>query len=113
MQEEMVQMRSDTTLEDGTRSMTDDEICKQVLGEKSGYIKGCGFGPQPPPKYSSQASTEEMNERNQELQEKLDETQQIVQSQADEIIALQDKAKRFEEFMAKFNTGQEARQLDG
>ena len=84
----MLQLRTKTTQSDGERTLTDDEICKQVLGTKSGYIKGCGFGPRPPPVHAVHLSTSELHHRNTELEEKLLDTQQIVLSQNDEIVAL-------------------------
>ncbi|KAK9943422.1 hypothetical protein M0R45_009029 [Rubus argutus] len=109
--DEMVKMRTETTLPDGTRTMTDDEICAKVLGVKSGYIKGCGFGPRPPPSRSSQSSINEMSEKNKELEDKLEETQHLIETQQEKIAAqnemiqgLQEQAKKFEEFMANFHS---------
>ncbi|KAL6176721.1 hypothetical protein ACLB2K_053354 [Fragaria x ananassa] len=106
----MIKMRTETTEPDGTRTMTDDKICEKVLGVKSGYIKGCGFGPRPPPKRISHSSINEMSEKNKELQEQLQETQQLVGTQQQKIDAqneviqrLEEQAKKFEEFMANFN----------
>lgn len=106
----MIKMRTETTEPNGTRIMTDDEICEKVLGVKSGYIKGCGFGPRPPPKRISHSLINEMSEKNKELQEQLQETQQLVGTQQQKIDAqneviqrLEEQAKKFEEFMAKFN----------
>ncbi|KAL6189255.1 hypothetical protein ACLB2K_040644 [Fragaria x ananassa] len=106
----MIKMRTETTEPDGTRTMIDDEICEKVLGVKSGYIKGCGFGPRPPPKRISHSSINEMSEKNKELQEQLQETQQLVGTQQQKIDAqneviqrLEEQAKKFEEFMANFN----------
>ena len=87
----MVFMRADTTEEDGTRIMTDEEICKRVLGEKSGYIKGCGFGPRPTPAKPSQSSLHQMNEKNKALEDKVQ--------------ALEAQTKKLLEIMEKF-TGQ-------
>ncbi|KAL6186204.1 hypothetical protein ACLB2K_042325 [Fragaria x ananassa] len=106
----MIKMRTETTEPDGTRTMTDDEICEKVLGVKSGYIKGCGFGPRPAPKRISHSSINEMSEKNKELQEQLQKTQQLVGAQQQKIDAqneviqrLEEQAKKFEEFMANFN----------
>ena len=63
-------LRAETTQEDGTRTMTDEEICRQVLGVKSGYIKGCGFGPRPTPIKHSQSSFHEMYEKTRALEDK-------------------------------------------
>ena len=95
----MVLMRTETTEEDGTRTMPDEEIVKRVLGQKSGYIKGCGFGPRPTTAKPSQSALHEMNEKNKALEEK-------VQAQTAEIKALQDTTKKIEEFMANFNRQQ-------
>ncbi|KAL6314234.1 hypothetical protein AAG906_012589 [Vitis piasezkii] len=32
---------------EGAVAMTEAEICEKVLGQKSGYVKGLGFGPKP------------------------------------------------------------------
>ncbi|XP_061999634.1 uncharacterized protein LOC133717027 [Rosa rugosa] len=108
--DEMIKMRTETTQPDGTRTMTDDEICAKVLGVKSGYIKGCGFGPRPPPLRVSHLSINEMSEKNKELQEQLQETQHLVGTQQQKIDAqneviqrLEEQAKKFEEFMANFS----------
>ncbi|XP_061999258.1 uncharacterized protein LOC133716580 [Rosa rugosa] len=108
--DEMIKMRTETTQPDGTRTMTDDEICAKVLGVKSGYIKGCGFGPRPPPSRVSHSSINEMSEKNKELQEQLQETQHLVGTQQQKIDAqneviqrLEEQAKKFEEFMANFS----------
>ncbi|XP_040368236.1 uncharacterized protein LOC112181265 [Rosa chinensis] len=108
--DEMIKMRTETTQPDGTQTMTDDEICAKVLGVKSGYIKGCGFGPRPPPSRVSHSSINEMSEKNKELQEQLQETQHLVGTQQQKIDAqneviqrLEEQAKKFEEFMANFS----------
>ncbi len=75
--------------------MTDEEICKRVLGEKSGYIKGCGYGPKPTPAKLSHPSFQEIQEKNKALEEK-------VQAQTDQIKALEEKTKEITEFMATF-----------
>ena len=61
-------MWADTSKEDETRIMTDEEICKRVLGGKSGCIKGHGFEPQPPSTWNSQSTVLEMYEKNKDLE---------------------------------------------
>ncbi|XP_040373225.1 uncharacterized protein LOC112194293 isoform X1 [Rosa chinensis] len=107
--DQMVKMRTETTLPDGTRTMNDDEICAKVLGVKSGYIKGCGFGPRPPPSSTSRSSLDEMSEKNKELEDKLEETQDTIKAQQEKIDTqnvliqeLQEQGKKFEQFMATF-----------
>ena len=34
---------------EGGQALTEAEICVQVLGSRSGYVKGLGHVPQPPP----------------------------------------------------------------
>ena len=34
---------------EGGQALSDADICVQVLGSRSGYIKGLGHGPKPPP----------------------------------------------------------------
>ncbi|PRQ29069.1 hypothetical protein RchiOBHm_Chr5g0009841 [Rosa chinensis] len=93
--------------------MTVNEICTKVLGVKSGYIKGCGFGPRSPPSRVSHSSINEMSEKNKELQEQLQETQHLVGNQQQKIDAqneviqrLEEQTKKFEEFMANFSRQQ-------
>lgn len=96
----MVLLRSETTAEDGTRSMTDDEIVAKVLGSKAGYTKGRGYGTHPTSTRSSQSNIHEIIEKNKDLEH-------TIEAQNEEIVALKEKAKNFEDFMAKFNNGKE------
>ncbi|KAK3219925.1 hypothetical protein Dsin_013895 [Dipteronia sinensis] len=43
--EQMIALQTKSA-EDGT-SISDEDICEQVLGKRSGYMKGLGFGPRP------------------------------------------------------------------
>lgn len=49
-------------------------VQRYVLGVKSGYIKGGGFGPRPPPYSTSRSSIHEMSEKNKDLEDKFGET---------------------------------------
>ncbi|XP_031260309.1 uncharacterized protein LOC116118460 [Pistacia vera] len=40
---EMIELKEKSSLDD--KPLTADEICDQVLGTRSGYIKGLGYGP--------------------------------------------------------------------
>lgn len=42
--------------------MTDGEICMEVLGKKSGYVRGLGPGPKPPSSLSGKTSNAELDE---------------------------------------------------
>ncbi|KAK9031922.1 hypothetical protein V6N11_056208 [Hibiscus sabdariffa] len=51
-QEKMVELQS-TPVEEGTEPKTIDDIMDEVLGTRSGYIPGLGYGPKPNKKSSS------------------------------------------------------------
>lgn len=87
---------AETTKEDGTRTMSEEEIVAHVLGTKSGYIKGCGFGPRPASTRTSQSTMHEMYEKNKDLEH-------TIQVQSEQIEALKAQGKKFEEFMANYN----------
>ena len=95
----MIKMWTETTEPDGTRTMIDDEICEKVLGVKSGYIKGRGYGPKPISARTSSSTMHEIFEKNKDLEH-------TVEVQNEEITALKAKAKEFDEFIAKFNAAQ-------
>ena len=59
-------------------SMTKAEICENVLGHRSGYVKGLGFGPKTAFafKYGQTSSQHEV-----ELENRLYETQVLVEAQ--------------------------------
>ena len=48
----MLELQKKSMVEDG-EPLTEADICVQVLGSRSGYIKGLGHGPRPPPSSSS------------------------------------------------------------
>ncbi|KAL6341766.1 hypothetical protein AAG906_038010 [Vitis piasezkii] len=63
------------------------EICEKVLGQKSGYVKGLGFGPKP---ISFSKSRPSSSEREIELEHRLVETQQQqLETQEDRIDQLE------------------------
>ena len=66
--------------------MTEAEICERVLGQKSGYVKGLGFGPKP---ISFSKSRPSSSEREIELEHRLVETQLLVETQQDRIDQLE------------------------
>ncbi|KAJ8636403.1 hypothetical protein MRB53_010670 [Persea americana] len=49
--EKMIRLQSHSTKEDST-PLTDDEICKRVLGTRPGYVRGLGHGVVAPPSSS-------------------------------------------------------------
>ncbi|MQL90135.1 hypothetical protein Taro_022723, partial [Colocasia esculenta] len=60
--ERMVQMQQQSTIESDT-PIVEDDICAEVLGRTSGYIRGRGHGPKPPQRdratFSSQPTVRE------------------------------------------------------
>ncbi|CAN6547764.1 unnamed protein product [Malus baccata var. baccata] len=94
--EEMIGMKNDTTLPDGTVTLTDDEIVLEVLGHKSGYFKG-------PSKFLSS----EDFVLSKHLEERLDETKEKLGEEKQEIQELKENQKKFEELLHKIMEGQQ------
>ena len=59
-------------------AMTEVEICKNVLGQQSGYVKGLGFDPKPTSAFRSRQSS---SQHEVELEHRLSETQVLVEAQ--------------------------------
>ena len=87
------------------------EICEKVLGQKSGYVKGLGFGPKPISFSKSRLSS---FEREIELEHRLVETQLLVETQQDRIDQLealvqkqnQQHHQQFEEILRHLRSSQ-------
>ena len=73
---------------DGAIPMTEAEICEKVLGQRSGYVKGLGFGHKPVSfsKFRCLSPEHEV-----ELGNKLIETQQLVETQQQQLKTQQDR----------------------
>ena len=63
---------------EGGQALKEAEICVQVLGSRSGYIKGLGHGPWPP---SSSSKSTHKSHREIELENELKATRELLQSQ--------------------------------
>ena len=74
----MLELQKKSMVEDG-EPLTEVDICVQVLGSRSGYIKGLGHGPRPPP--SSSRSRHTKSHREIELENELKVTRELIQSQ--------------------------------
>ncbi|CAN6541823.1 unnamed protein product [Malus baccata var. baccata] len=108
--EEMLSMKNETTLPDGTVTLTDDEIVLGVLGHKFGYFKG-------PSKSVSREDTmldkhleEKLEIQQQELvttKHELVETKQELGEAKQEIQELKENQKKFEELLHKIMEGQQ------
>ncbi|KAM1720788.1 hypothetical protein ACFX12_022401 [Malus domestica] len=108
--EEMIGMKNDTTLRNGTVTLTDDEIVLEVLGHKSGYFNG-------PSKFLSfedfvlsKHLEERVETQQQELvttKQELDETKEKLGEEKQEIQELKENQKKFEELLHKIMEGQQ------
>ncbi|KAM1073622.1 hypothetical protein PS2_018349 [Malus domestica] len=108
--EEMLSMKNETTLPDGTVTLIDDEIVLGVLGHKFGYFKG-------PSKSVSREDTmldkhleEKLETQQQELvttKQELVETKQELGEAKQEIQELKENQKKFEELLHKIMEGQQ------
>lgn len=49
----MIEKKRDQLTMDENEQKNEAEICEEVLGKRSGFVKGLGFGPQPKPSKSS------------------------------------------------------------
>ncbi|GMJ10766.1 hypothetical protein HRI_004745800 [Hibiscus trionum] len=67
--EKMVELQS-TPVEEGAEPKTIDDIVDEVLGTRSGYIPGLGYGPKPDKKKSS-ANTIDLEKRLKNKEEEL------------------------------------------
>ena len=97
---------------EGAVAMTEAEICERVLGQKSGYVKGLGFGPKP---ISFSKSRPSSSGREIEFEHRLVETQQqqleTQQDRIDQLEALVQKQnqqhhQQFEEILRHLRSSQ-------
>ena len=65
-------------ISEGVIAMTETEICESVLGHRSGYVKGLGFGLKPA---SASKFGQTSSQRKVELEKKLSETQVVMEAQ--------------------------------
>ena len=63
-------------------AMTEVEICKNVLGQQSGYVMGLGFGLKPTSAFRSRQSS---SQHEVELEHRLSETQVFVEAQQQQL----------------------------
>ena len=85
---------------EGVVAMTEAEICERVLGQKSGYVKGLGFGPKP---ISFSKSRPSSSEHEIELEHRLAETQLLVETQQQQLETQQDRIDQLEALVQKQN----------
>ncbi|KAL6335763.1 hypothetical protein AAG906_039526 [Vitis piasezkii] len=97
--EKMLELQRQPIVE-GVVAMTEAEICERVLGQKSGYVKGLGFGPKP---ISFSKSRPSSSEREIELEHRLVETQLLVETQQQQLETQQDRIDQLEALVQKQN----------
>ncbi|RVW51303.1 hypothetical protein CK203_075479 [Vitis vinifera] len=97
--EKMLELQRQPIAE-GAVAMTEAEICERVLGQKSGYVKGLGFGPKP---ISFSKSRPSSSEREIELEHRLVETQLLVETQQQQLETQQDRIDQLEALVQKQN----------
>ncbi|KAH0777798.1 hypothetical protein KY290_009209 [Solanum tuberosum] len=96
----------------GESSMTIDEIVDTILGTKSGYIKGLGYGPKPNTTRSTQRRTAELEDSLRkakqeavsaqlELQNRLNAAETVVDSQQSQI---EDQQSQIQSLNSQLNT---------
>ena len=84
---------------DDDEPLTEVDICVQVLGSRSCYIKGLGHGPRPP--ISSSRSRYTKPHREIELENELKATQELIQSQETRIQHQQSQIYQLATFVSK------------
>ncbi|KAM1181788.1 hypothetical protein ACFX13_000359 [Malus domestica] len=105
---EMICMKNDTTLLDGTMTLTDDEIVLEVLGHKSGYFKGPSKSLSSEDSMLSKHLEERVETQQQELvttKQKLVETKEELGEAKQEIQELKENQKKLEELLHKIMEG--------
>ena len=97
---------------EGVVAMTEAEICERVLGQKSGYVKGLGFGPKPISFSKSRPSSFgreiELEHRLVETQQQQLETQQDRINQLEALVQKQNQQhhQQFEEILRHLRSSQ-------
>ncbi|WJZ89587.1 hypothetical protein VitviT2T_008796 [Vitis vinifera] len=95
--EKMLELQKQPMLEGG-QALKEAEICVQVLGLRSGYIKGLGHGPRPP---SSSSKSTHKSHREIELENELKATRELLQSQETRIQHQQSQIAQLASFVSE------------
>ncbi|WJZ91410.1 hypothetical protein VitviT2T_010485 [Vitis vinifera] len=96
-QEKMLELQKQPVPEGG-QALKEAEICVQVLGSRSGYIKGLGHGPRPP---SSSSKSTHKSHREIELENELKATRELLQSQETRIQHQQSQIAQLASFVSE------------
>ncbi|RVW85213.1 hypothetical protein CK203_046640 [Vitis vinifera] len=95
--EKMLELQKQPVPEGG-QALKEAEICVQVLGSRSGYIKGLGHGPRPP---SSSSKSTHKSHREIELENELKATRELLQSQETRIQHQQSQIAQLASFVSE------------
>ena len=85
---------------EGGQALKEAKICVQVLGSRSGYIKGLGHGPRPP---SSSSKSTHKSHREIELENELKATRELLQSQETRIQHQQSQIAQLASFVSEMH----------
>ncbi|KAA0032543.1 CACTA en-spm transposon protein [Cucumis melo var. makuwa] len=101
----------------GSQPLSEDEICNQVLGRRSGYSKGLGWRPKPKARRttsanSSSTSCSQSTQKEIELQAKLNEVLEWIEVQDRNYQALASQVERMQKLIEDFTHAQQGRPHD-
>ncbi|KAJ0041108.1 hypothetical protein Pint_26732 [Pistacia integerrima] len=102
---EMIELKEKSSSDD--KPLTADEICDQVLGTRSGYIKGLGYGLKPKKKAGPSLQIKRLADAFKESEDRFRESEEInlkYQEKVDELtLRLERQEKMFEMWLAAGN----------
>ena len=78
------------SLAEGSEPRSETDICEEVLGRSSGYVKGLGFGPLP-------SSHNSFKQTNTKLQQKVERQNEEIESQRTQLQNQSEEIKQFQE----------------
>ncbi|KAA0062839.1 zinc finger protein ZPR1-like protein [Cucumis melo var. makuwa] len=107
----MLELQSQPTPK-GSQSLSENEICDQVLGRRSGYSKGLGWGPKPKVRRTTSASNLstsclQSTQKEIELQAKLNEALERIEVQDRNHQTLASQVERMQKLIENFTRAQQ------
>ena len=109
----MKELQRQSTQEDRTQSMTEDEIADKILGQRPGYVLGLGHGPRPTTSTTTSQrridqDDEEVVHLRAEIEElkhkQANEIEEIKQRQAHEIEEIKQRQTQFQQMFESWMT---------
>uniref|UniRef100_A0A9I9EB82 CACTA en-spm transposon protein n=1 Tax=Cucumis melo TaxID=3656 RepID=A0A9I9EB82_CUCME len=96
----------------GSQPLFEDEICDQVLGRRSGYLRGLGWGPKPKARRTTSASSSSTScsqsiQKEIELQTKLNEALERIEVQDRNHQALASQVEQIQKLIKEFTRAQQ------